>query len=47
MKVGDLVRHKEHHRYIGIIVELGYRDMLVAWHDGERSWAYQSQMELV
>jgi len=47
MKVGDLVRHKEHHNYMGIVVELGFRDMLVAWHDGELSWTYKSQMEII
>ena len=47
MKVGDLVRHKEHHKYLGIVVELSYRDMLVAWYDGELSWTYKSQMEVI
>ena len=47
MKVGDLVRHKEHQKYMGIVVELGFRDMLVAWHDGELSWTYKSQMEVI
>ena len=47
MKVGDLVRHKDYHKYMGIVVELGYRDMLIAWHDGELSWTYQSQMEVL
>ena len=47
MKVGDLVRHKDHHSYMGIVVELGFRDMLVAWHDGELSWTYKSQMEVI
>ncbi len=47
MQIGDLVRHKEHHDHMGIIVELSYRDMLVAWYDGELSWAYKSQMEVI
>ena len=47
MKVGDLVRHKEHHKYLGIVVELSFRDMLVAWYDGELSWTYKSQMEAI
>ena len=47
MKVGDLVRHKSYHGYMGIVVELGYRDMLVAWNDGGLSWTYQSQMEVL
>ncbi len=47
MRIGDLVRHKEHHGYMGIVVELGFRDMLVAWHDGELSWTYKSQMEVI
>ena len=45
MRVGDLVRHKSEHEHMGIIVELGYRDMLVAWNDGDISWCYQVQME--
>ena len=47
MKVGDLVRHKEHHKYLGIVVELSFRDMLVAWYDGDLSWTYKSQMEVI
>ena len=47
MKVGDLVMHRSYHGYIGIVVELGFRDMLVAWHDGDLSWTYQSQMEVI
>ena len=47
MKVGDLVRHKKQHDQMGIVVELGYRDLLVAWHDGDLSWTYQNQMEVI
>ena len=47
MRVGDLVRHKEYHNYVGIIMERGVRDILVAWHDGEVSWAYKFQMEVI
>ena len=47
MKVGDLVRHKTHETQMGIVVELSYRDMLVAWYDGELSWTYKSQMEVI
>ena len=47
MQVGDLVRHKSEHEHMGIIVELGYRDMLVAWNDGDISWCYQSAMEVI
>ena len=47
MKVGDLVRHKELHHYIGMVVELGFRDILIAWNDGELSWTYKSQMEVL
>jgi hypothetical protein len=47
MKVGDLVRHKTRHEHIGIVAELGFRDILVAWMDGDTSWAYKSQMEVI
>ena len=49
MKIGDLIRPKqEAHQYlIGVILELGYRDMLVAWNDGDVSWCYQAQMEVI
>ena len=47
MKVGDLVRHKTHETYMGIVVELGFRDILVAWHDGEVSWTYRRFMEVI
>ena len=47
MKVGDLVRHKSKHEHMGIIMELGHRDMLVHWHDGDLSWCYKSQMEVI
>ena len=47
MKTGDLVRHKKHHDQMGIVVELGFRDILIHWHDGELSWTYKSQMEVI
>ncbi len=47
MKVGDLVRHKSYHGHLGIVVELGFRDILIHWHDGDICWAVKSQMEVV
>ena len=49
MKIGDLVRPKSeaHHQLIGVILEFGYRDMLVAWNDGDISWCYQNIMEVL
>jgi len=47
MKVGDLVRHKTEHKHIGMIVELGFRDLLIAWNDGDLSWAYKMQLEVI
>ena len=47
MRVGSLVRHKKYHRYIGIVMELDFRDILVAWHDGEVSWTYRRFMEVL
>ena len=47
MEVGDLVRHISQYEYMGIIVELGYRDILVAWNDGDISWCYKHQMEVI
>ena len=49
MKVGDLIRprDKKHHQHIGIILEFGFRDMLVAWNDGDISWCYQNNMEVI
>ena len=47
MKVGDLVRHKSLHKHVGIIVELGFRDLLIAWSDGDMSWAYKMQLEVI
>ena len=47
MKVGDLVRHKSLHKHVGIIVELGFRDLLIAWNDGDMSWSYKIQLEVL
>ena len=47
MRIGDLVRHKTFSSHLGIVVELGFRDILIAWHDGEISWAVKSQMEVI
>ena len=48
MKVGDLVRiQSEYHNYMGIIMEHGIRDILVAWYNGEVSWVYKFQVEVI
>ena len=47
MKVGDLVRHKKHHGFMGIVMELGFRDILIAWNDGEIGWTYKNLMEVI
>ena len=47
MKIGDLVRHKSIHKHVGIIVERGSRDLLIAWSDGDMSWAYKFQLEVI
>ena len=47
MKVGDLVRHKDFPDHMGIIVETGFRDIHVAWMDGDKSWVYKRQMEVI
>ena len=47
MKVGDLIRPIHHPNQIGVIIEIGYRDVLVAWNDGDLSWAYKMQLEVI
>jgi hypothetical protein len=47
MEVGDLVRHKSIHKHVGIIVKMVRRDLLIAWSDGDMSWAYKFQLEVI
>lgn len=47
MEIGDLVKHKTHEGHMGIVIKQTNREIFVAWHDGEVSWAYKSQMEVI
>lgn len=47
MRIGDLVGHKTYKEYMGIIMELRFHEILVHWHDGEVSWTYTREMEVI
>ncbi len=46
MKVGDLVRHVEIKEAVGIITNVGYREIKVLWNDGDHSWIVSQRMEV-
>lgn len=52
MKVGDLVRAKIEKRWfyqeqIGIIQQIGRNDLLISWPDGQATWCFRDNMEVI